>query len=111
MKGDLLRLNHVREAILSIEGFTTGFNFESFKLDQKTQSAVLLQLAIIGEAVNHLSKELVTKHSDVPWREIVNFRNVLIHEYFRVDAETIWETCQTDLSMLKRQVELILAKI
>lgn len=109
MKGDQLRLNHLLEAIKAIELFVADFDLAKFKLDLKTQSAVVLQLAIIGEAVNHLSSELIAKHRDVPWREIISFRNVVIHEYFRIDAETVWATCQTDLPVLKKRIELILA--
>ena len=65
-------------------------------------------LQILGEASSSLSEKLITKYPKVPWAEIIAFRNILVHEYFRVDLKAVWQIIIKDLSSLKNQVEEIL---
>jgi uncharacterized protein with HEPN domain len=97
---DRLFLGHVLEAIAAIEDFTAeGRGF--FMADLKTQSAVVRQIEIIGEAVKNLSAELVASEAEVPWRQIAGTRDRLIHAYFKVDLDAVWAMVEQDLPSLK----------
>jgi uncharacterized protein with HEPN domain len=102
------RLQDILEISTEIEIFTAGMSFAEFAKDTKTVKAVLYNLAIIGEAVSQLLPEIEFLYPEIPWIDIRAIRNVIIHEYFRVDLSIIWETIQTDLPPLVRQLrELI----
>lgn len=104
---DRLFLGHVLEAIAAIESFTAeGRNY--FMSDLKTQSAVVRQIEIIGEAVKNLSAELVASESAVPWRLIAGTRDRLIHGYFKVDLDAVWSMIEQDLPPLKENSRRIL---
>ncbi len=64
-------------------------------------------IEVIGEAVHHLSDKTKAMDSATPWREIVNMRNLLIHGYFEVEAEKVWQTCEQDVPLLKHVIERI----
>ena len=101
---DRLFLGHVLEAITAIEGFTTEGR-AYFMADLKTQSAVVRQLEIVGEAVKNLSAELVTRETAVPWRQIAGTRDRLIHAYFKVDLDAVWAMVEQDLPSLKENTQ------
>ena len=108
MKDDEAYLLHVRDAIDAIVGYTTGGRSE-FNRDRKTQDAVVRNLEIIGEAVKRLSADLTAQHPDIPWRRIAGMRDKLIHDYFGVDLDLVWEVVRQELPTLRRRVESILA--
>ena len=103
---DRLFLGHVLEAIAAIEGFTAGGRAH-FMADLKTQSAVVRQLEIVGEAVKNLSAELVARETAVPWRQIAGTRDRLIHAYFKVDLDAVWAMVEQDLPSLKENTQRI----
>ena len=104
---DRLFLNHVLGAIAEIESFTAdGRN--GFMADRKTQSAVIRQLEIIGEAVKNLSAQLAANEPSTPWRQIAGARNRLIHAYFSVDLDAVWSMVEQDLPSLLADVQRIL---
>lgn len=72
--------------------------------DTKTIDAVVRNLSVIGEAVNNIPDEIKIKYQDIPWDEIIGMRNKVIHEYFGVDADILWETIKTDLPIFKKQI-------
>jgi len=80
--------------------FVKGLSFEEFCNDRKTYSAVIREFEIIGEAAGNLPDELKRGRPDVEWRDIKDFRNLLIHEYFAVDLEIVWKIIQDDLPIL-----------
>jgi uncharacterized protein with HEPN domain len=65
-------------------------------------------LQIIGEASSSLSQEFINQHPEVPWAAVVAFRNILIHEYFRVNLEIVWRIVKRDIPDLKSSIEAIL---
>jgi uncharacterized protein with HEPN domain len=81
---DSLRLQDIREAIAVIKTHLGGGAF-----DRKTSDAVLYNLVVIGEAANQLSSAMQESEVEIPWSEIVGLRNLVTHEYFRVDLEII----------------------
>lgn len=108
MKKDSVYLNHIMEAIASIEEYLKGYDYDSFDKDKKTIDAIVRELEIIGEAVGNLSDEFKSKHLEFPFRETVDMRNILIHEYFGVNTKIVWDTCLEDLPSLKITVGKIL---
>jgi uncharacterized protein with HEPN domain len=104
---DEVYLRHVLDAIRSIEGYIEGGR-DDFFASSMQQDAVVRQLEVIGEAVKQLSAEVRDQQPEIPWREIAGMRDVLIHAYFSVDLEQVWEVTQRDLRDLKRVVEEIL---
>ena len=79
-----------------------------FVKDRKTYSATIREFEIIGEAVGKLPMELKAKAPDTPWQDIKDFRNLLIHEYFGVDAQIVWHTVKNELPVLKQSVRNLL---
>jgi uncharacterized protein with HEPN domain len=72
------------------------------------QKAVQYDIFIIGEAASHISKELRTKYSQIPWKEICGLRNILVHQYFSRDLDIVWQTALNRLTPLRSQIEEIL---
>ncbi len=101
---DIDRLRHIDECIGHVMNFLEGKTFEDMKNDVMCYHAVVYNIMIIGEAANLLTKEFRKEHPDVPWREIVDMRNVLVHGYFTTSALFIWETYTKDLPPLREQV-------
>ena len=81
----------------------------SFIKSDLLQSAVIRQFEIIGEAGSKISPVTQTAFPDIQWRAIQSFRNLLIHEYFKVDSAEVWTTIQNDLPLLKEQMKTILS--
>ena len=106
--GDEARLQHILLAISEIEVYVVDFSVDAFLKDSKTHFATIKQLEIIGEAVNHLSPELLVEFNEIEWRAIRSFRNILVHEYFNVRLEDVWDTVFEDLPPLKRTVQRML---
>lgn len=79
-----------------------------FMDDPKTIRAVAFELTTIGEAVRTISLEIQEKYSEIPWGKIQGIRNVLVHEYFRLDEEILWKTTQDDIPELIRDLEKII---
>jgi len=111
MKKDKAYLKHILDAISDIEKFTEGIGKEGFYENKEKQYAVLRALEIIGEATKNLSRELKTKHREVPWRDIAGMRDKLIHEYFGVNLELVWETVKKSLPRLKKRIYKILEEV
>ncbi len=108
MKEDNFYLLHILEAIKSIEEYLGESDFDSFSKDKKTIDAVVRELEIIGEASNNLSEKFRTDNSQIPFRDIIDMRNVLTHEYFGVNTKIVWDTCQIDLLNLKEAIKKVL---
>ncbi|MEO0564193.1 MAG: HepT-like ribonuclease domain-containing protein, partial [Chloroflexota bacterium] len=79
-----------------------------FHNDPKTQDAVVRNFEIIGEVVKRLPAELLSQQSQIPWRAIAGFRDVLIHDYAHVDLDEVWRTIKRDLLPLREAVEALL---
>jgi uncharacterized protein with HEPN domain len=91
-----------------VTSFLQGHDSESFYADAQLESAVGYQLTIIGEAVSHLSDNLKSRHPEIPWRDIVGFRNQAIHNYFGFNWDEAWETSSTEVPVLRNRIAEIL---
>lgn len=100
-----LYLKDILTAIKSIEGFIAGMDLDAFQDDDKTSSAVLRKLEIIGEAVKQIPDEIRQKYSHIPWREMAGMRDKLIHFYFGVDYPLVWKTIIDRLPRVKQDIE------
>jgi uncharacterized protein with HEPN domain len=108
MRDDLLFLNHIMDAIHKIELYITDVSHDDFVRNGFLQDAVMRRLEIIGEAARNLSPGLQSAHPQIEWGQIIGLRNRLIHGYFDVDTELVWEIIKTDIPTLKSEVDIIL---
>jgi uncharacterized protein with HEPN domain len=106
MKSDAVFLHHILDAISRIERYLAGVSHDRF-----LQDGVVRQMEIIGEAARNVSKNLRNAHPELPWAKMIGIRNILIHAYFRVDLFIVWDTAQSDLPLLKQQIERVLAEL
>jgi uncharacterized protein with HEPN domain len=94
-------LSDAVDAMNKAEKFVEGMSFETFKEDDKTIFAVIRALEVIGEAVKNIPQESRDAASHIPWKQIAGMRDILIHEYFGVDLETLWQTVKIDIPQTK----------
>ena len=90
-------LSDIREAIHRISTYVAGMSYETFVADTKTQDAVIRNLEIIGEATKNLSEQLRTKYPDIPWKSMAGVRDRLIHHYFGVNLDIVWQIATIEL--------------
>jgi len=99
MKDDRVYLEQILECVRNIRDFVAGMDEAAFLKDRKTQSAVILQLALTGELAKKISGPVKSAIA-VPWREIAGFRDRTIHDYFQIDLQIAWDTIALDLEPL-----------
>jgi uncharacterized protein with HEPN domain len=107
MRSPQERLLDILEAIARIERYV-ALGKARFLEDELIQVWMVHHLERIGEAAARLGREFHEAHPQVPWREMVAMRNLLVHEYFSVDLEEVWETAVRDLPLLKAQIQTLL---
>jgi len=101
------RLRDILEAIANIERYALRGR-EAFENDELIQNWFVRHLQIIGEAARALPQETRDRAPDVPWSKIVGMRHIVVHDYFAVDTEIVWDVIERDLPDLRRKVEGIL---
>ena len=101
---DIIRLEHIIQAIERIKRYTLGKRFDDLVKDDMMYYAVVKNIEIIGEAANLLTNEFKSEHPDTPWKLITGMRNYIVHEYFQVDNTVIWDVIQNDLPQLENQI-------
>lgn len=104
MKRDSVYLQHIYDAISDIKQFTKGLGKGEFIANKEKQYAVLRALEIIGEATRNLSGETKAAHPEIRWSDIVGMRDKLIHQYFGVNIDLVWETVKRDIPELERNI-------
>jgi len=109
-KGDSVYLRHILDAISRIEEYTQGVTYEQFMENHLIQDGVIRQIEIIGESTKRLSGGIREKYTEIPWKDIAGMRNKLIHDYFGVDLDAVWDTVERDIPFLRRKVKEILER-
>ena len=102
-------LNDILDSIISIKEFLIGIDYDSFYKDKKTQYAVIRALEIIGEASKKVPMEVRKIYTDIPWRSISGMRDKLIHDYFGVDIEVVWNTANAKILSLEDEIRKIIS--
>ena len=96
-------LNDILESIINIKSFLKNIDLPAFQKDIKTQYAVIRALEIIGEASKNIPKEVKENNSWTPWRFMAGMRDKLIHDYFGVDTEVVWNTATEDIIEIRER--------
>ena len=99
------RLEHMLQAIERICRYTKGKNFEDFIADDMMYYAVVKNIEILGEASNMLTEEFRQAHPKTPWKQVNGMRNYIVHEYFQVDNNVVWDVITNDLPILEQQIK------
>ena len=109
MKNDLVYLKHIEEFCEDLQSYLYEIkDFEEFKNSKLYQDAIIRKLEVIGEASNNISKELKGEYNEVPWAEMKGIRNRLIHAYFGVNLNIVWEVLITEIPKLHKQINQII---
>jgi uncharacterized protein with HEPN domain len=104
-----LLLDDILQAIGRIEQYIKDLSFEAFSKDQKSVDAVVRNLEIIGEAANRLPDEFKEKYRQIEWHKVVGLRHRIVHEYFGIDIEIIWQILHKDLPELRDALSQIIS--
>ena len=110
-RSEKLIVTDVASNIKSILEFTEGMNYETFSADLKTQYAVDRCFEIIGEATRQLPESFLNDHTEIEWQKMIAFRNILIHEYFRVERKIQWNIIKNILPSLRSRLDSLLASM
>jgi uncharacterized protein with HEPN domain len=105
-----LLLRDVLEAIKNIQSFTKDITLDQYLADLKTRHAVERNFSIIGEAVARLDNSLKEQHPNINWRQVKDFRNLIIHDYFGIDDTIVWDIIQFDLGQLQADIQELIKK-
>ena len=106
---DRLRLRHMIEAAESAVQFMAGRSRADLDTDRMLLFAVVRAIEVVGEAASKLSEEFRAAHPSIPWRAIIGMRNRLIHAYFDIDTETVWETTMQELPPILNELRELAA--
>ncbi|MBQ2097946.1 MAG: DUF86 domain-containing protein [Bacteroidales bacterium] len=101
---DKERLTHINQAIGRIKRYTKDLSYDSFIADDMVYYAVVKNIEIIGEAANMLTAEFQIAHPKTPWKMIKGMRNYIVHEYFQIDSNVVWNVVTQNLPELEAQV-------
>jgi uncharacterized protein with HEPN domain len=108
LQDDIVRLKHMLDAVKEALEFTKGKTRVNLDDNRMLSHAIIRLLEIIGEAAVELSDEFQKAHSELPTKQMIGMRNRLIHGYFDVDLDIVWQTIKKDLPSLRNQLEEIL---
>jgi uncharacterized protein with HEPN domain len=97
-------LEDILEAIRKVKTYTSGLSKAAFLQDEKTFDAVVRNLEVIGEAVKNIPADFREKYPAVGWKKIAGLRDILVHEYFGIDAEIVWDIIHRKLPALETEV-------
>ena len=104
---DTAYLKHILDAISRINEYIQNLDHDKFMINNLIQDGVIRQLEIIGEATKRLSKDFTQRYPEIPWKDIAGMRDKLIHGYFGVDLDAVWDTAKKDIPKLNGKFEEI----
>ena len=98
-------IEHMIDSIEKISEFTKNVNEDDFSSNIQLQDAVVRRIEIIGEAAKNIPKDFIQKHNNIPWKEIIGTRDKIIHHYFGINLDIVWNIVKNDLPDLKKKLE------
>ena len=104
------RLRDILEAIEHIERYATKGR-GAFEADELIQNWFVRHLQIIGEAARGIPEEVSKQAPDIPWKDIIGMRHILVHDYFGINTGVVWGVIERDLPVLKRQIQTLLRSL
>ena len=110
MRVDIERLQDILEVIEKIERYSHEGR-AALEHDERTQVWIVYHLEILGEAANHISREIQQAHPEIPWGKIIGMRNILAHQYFGIDLDLVWKAVEQDLPIIKPAIERLYRKV
>ena len=105
-----LLLEDMSDAVARIERYVAELSRDQFMADRRTVDAVVRNLEILGEAANRLPPDFKQRHADIPWPQIVGLRHRIVHDYFDIDLEIVWQIIQQELSPFKGRLDQLRAE-
>ena len=99
-----LYVDDIKDAISKIDKYSKGLSFDKFSKNNLVIDAVVRNLEVIGEAAKNIPTDFKKEYKDIPWSKIAGMRNIIVHEYFSVDLEILWQTIQQDILELKKLI-------
>jgi len=107
-RGVFLRVKDMLDSMERVERFVTGMSYDDFVKDDKTSSAAIRCVEIMGEAAKHVPESLRRKYPEIPWRSIAVMRDMLTHAYFAVALQRIWLVIKEDIPQLRPQLQRVM---
>jgi uncharacterized protein with HEPN domain len=97
-------LKDIHDSIIKIEKYTKGMFFDKFASDELIQDGVIRNLEIIGEAVKNIPDDVKSEYPDIDWKKIAGLRDILVHAYFGIDIEIVWDVINNKVPHLKQRI-------
>ncbi|MBW1981277.1 MAG: DUF86 domain-containing protein [Deltaproteobacteria bacterium] len=104
------RIKDILDAVEVVTDYVSGMTFEDFVRDQRTIDAVVRRLTIIGEASAHMPEHICRQNPDIPWIDMRAMRNFVVHEYFGVSEDILWDTIHNDLPGIVEPLQRLLTQ-
>ncbi|RYA23319.1 hypothetical protein CRU96_08625 [Malaciobacter halophilus] len=105
-----LSLLSILESIEKIENYTKDFSTaDDFYHDEKSFDATMMQFVVIGEMISKFDEDFKQKYSHIPWQKVKDFRNIVAHNYFGIDADEIWDIIKNKIKPLKSEIEALIS--
>lgn len=102
-----VRIDDALQAARRIRRYSEGMSLETLKTDERTADAILKNFVVIGESARHVPEEIQRRYPAIPWDSMRDMRNVVVHEYFGLSVEMVWQTVSQDIPALIEALELV----